>query len=155
MKIVLSTVKKHLYDSLISKENQSDDQEIIFFDQFEEFYIWANERTKLLIFYQHVAQLLAEKPNCKLVFVIREEYFAQLSDFETVMPSLLDSRMRVEPINYEQAYDIILKMTNKANIQFEDEKIIDRIIQNIRETDGRINPTFLQLYMKELYTEAG
>ena len=142
------------YSTIVSGEDQTNDQEIIIIDQFEEFYIWIKDRARLNNFYGHVAQLLADKPNCKFIFVMREEYFAQLSDFEAVIPSLLDSRMRVEPINYNQAFDIIDKMTHKANLQFEEQEIIDRIIQNISETDGRINPTYLQLYMKELYAEA-
>jgi Cdc6-like AAA superfamily ATPase len=141
----------NLYTALFGEEKQNEKQEIIIFDQFEEFYIWINERKKLNNFYQHVVQLLSDHPNTKLIFIIREEYFAQLSDFETVIPNLLDSRMRVEPINYKQAYDIIDNMTQQANLRFEDQEIIDRIIQSISETDGRINPTFLQLYMKELY----
>ncbi len=141
----------NLYTALFGKGKNDQKQEIIIFDQFEEFYIWTTDRKRLNNFYQHVVQLLSDHPNSKLIFIIREEYFAQLSDFETVIPNLLDSRMRVEPINYKQAYDIIDNMTQQADLKFEDQEIIDRIIQNISETDGRINPTFLQLYMKELY----
>ncbi len=143
-----------LYDTLIAKENQTENQEIIVFDQFEEFYVWMNERSLLNTFYQHVAQLLTDHSNCKLVFVIREEYFAQLSDFETIVPNLLDSRMRIEPMTYSQAHEIIDKMTQKTDLQFENKEIIDRIIENISGSDGRINPTFLQLYMDRLYMEA-
>ena len=67
----------------------------------------------------------------------------------------MDSRIRVEAINHNQAFEIIDKMASNANVEIENEKIIERIIENISETDGKINPTFLQLYMKELFAEAG
>ena len=94
-----------LYDSLISKEKQTDEQEIILFDQFEAFYIWVKEQNLLNTFYRLVEKLLAQKPNLKLVFVVREDYFAQLSEFETVLPNLMDSRIRVEAINHNQAFE--------------------------------------------------
>ena len=143
-----------LYKTIIARENQTNEQEIIILDQFEEIYTWMAQSNLINTFYHHVKRLLENRPNCKMVFVIREDYFAQISDFETVIPSLLDVRFRVEPISYSQAYDIIQKMTAFEQVDIESTDIIDRIIENVSESGGKINPTYLQLYMKELFSEA-
>jgi hypothetical protein len=104
--------------------------------------------------YTQLAKLLSEQSNIRLVFVVREDYFSQLSDLETLMPDLLDSRLRVDPIDPKQAQLIITGIAKHRDINFENQTVIDKIITNLSEADGKINPTFLQLYMEQLCAEA-
>ncbi len=139
-----------LYRSLVSNNGVTEGNEVVILDQFEEFFIWLDDEQQRDRLYMHLNVLVKNHPNTRLVFVVREEFFAHLSDFETIMPDLLDSRLRIDPIDTEQAHTIIEGMAAHYDIEFEDNSVIDRIIQNLSETDGKINPTFLQIYMEKL-----
>ena len=88
-----------------------------------------------------------------MIFVVREEFFSRLSDFETILPDVLDSRIRIDNIDYNQAFEIIQSSTQTANIGISNESVIDRIIQNVSGVDGSVNPTYLQIYMDRIYHE--
>ena len=125
----------------------------IVFDQFEEFFIWTTDADLLKNFYRHVDKLLQDHRNCRLVVAIREEFFANLSDFEVAVPSLLDNRMRLNHVSDENAAEIILNTLAQAGIELEERDIIESIIQNVSE-DGKVNLSYLQLYMQRLVVEA-
>ncbi len=142
-----------LYELLIPEKARSKEPEVIILDQFEEAFIWLNDNEEVRSFYKNLAHLLKSRLNCKVIFVVREEFFSRLSDFETILPDVLDSRLHVDNINYEQAYTIIEQSTKQANIEINDKSIIDKIIENLKEVDGTINPTYLQVYMGRIYRE--
>jgi AAA+ ATPase superfamily predicted ATPase len=144
-----------LYGLLAPEATKEEASRVLILDQFEEFFIWLANDTEKDFLYKQLAQLLNEQPNIRIVFVVREDFFSQLSDFETTMPDLLDSRLRVDPINPKQAQLIVKGIAKHNDVNFENQAVIDNIIANLSEADGKINPTFLQLYMERLCTEAG
>ena len=145
--------KGNFYELLIPKEQQVAGPEVIILDQFEEIFIWLNEFRQIKNFYERVANLLKSRPLTKMIFVVREEFFSRLSDFETILPDVLDSRIRIDNIDYNQAFEIIQSSTQTANIGISNESVIDRIIQNVSGVDGSVNPTYLQIYMDRIYHE--
>ena len=70
---------------------------IVIFDQFEEFFTtnqhrWQERRP----FFDQLAQALHDLPTMKVVFVMREEYIAQLEPFAELLPEKLRPRMHLE-----------------------------------------------------------
>ena len=129
-------------------------RKIIIFDQFEEFYIWVNQVDELHHFYEHVAHLLDLKLNCDIIFVVRDEFFSHLQDFESMVPGILEEQVRVKHVDNDTGMRIVEKLAQEAELILEDQEVIQKIVENVCDDDGRINLTYLQLYMERLFQEA-
>ncbi len=127
------------------------DRKIIIFDQFEEFFIWVKEEGQLAMLFLHLGYLMENSHNLDLVIVVRDQFFAQLQGLEAFVPQLMEEQVRIRPVEYKMAKEIIKQMAKIADITFEPESLIDKIIQNTLDESGKINLTYLQLYMERLY----
>lgn len=127
------------------------ERKVIILDQFEEFYIWVQDPTHLLHLNLHIAFLLDARQNTDLILVVRDEFFSQLQELEVFIPNILEEQVRVRHVDKKTAARIITKSAEKADLVVNDEKVIDKIIQNVSEEDGKVNLTYLQLYMDRLY----
>jgi AAA+ ATPase superfamily predicted ATPase len=126
----------------------------LIFDQFEELYILGDEKERAH-FIQQIAELVESDLNCKIIIVMREEYIAQLYDFEKQVPQLFEKRLRVEPMNFTNVATVIKGTTSQFNILLEDqEDTIQRIIENISDQKSGVQLSYLQVYLDRLYREA-
>ena len=80
------------------------------FDQFEEFFTtnqhrWQERRP----FFDQLAQALLDLPTMKVVFVMREEYIAQLETFAELLPEKLRPRMHLERLRGNSARNAVVK----------------------------------------------
>ena len=126
----------------------------LIFDQFEELYILGTEEERN-IFIQDIAALFEADVNCKLIFVMREEYIARLYDFEKVIPQLFDKRIRIESMNYANVRKVIEGSAEKFKISIVNpDETIDAIIDNISDGKAGIQLSYLQVYLDRLYQEA-
>ncbi|GJM31895.1 MAG: hypothetical protein DHS20C18_08960 [Saprospiraceae bacterium] len=133
-----------------TKPNQSE-RKVIVMDQFEEFFIWIKDQSELIHLYLHLAYLLESRHNVDIVIVVRDEFFSQLQDLEAFVPKLLEEQLRVRHVPPEMAAHIIEKTAAHADFVIEDPEVIKKIVQNVSEEDGKVNLTYLQLYMDRLY----
>jgi len=131
------------------------DRKVIIFDQFEEAFVWMQAPGQLLHFYLHIAHLLEARRNCDVVLVVRDEFFSQLQDMEAFIPNILEEQFRVRPVDVRTAAHIITQMAERAGITFDPPDLVQRIVAQITEPDGKVNLTYLQLYMERLYAAAG
>ncbi len=154
--------KRSAAESLILKlafqwekeQPRKNERKVLIFDQFEEFYIWITTPAQLYNFYSHIEHLLKTKQNCDLIFVVRDEFFSHLQDFESLVPGILDEQVRVKHMDFNTAQRIVEKMAEHAGLVIEDDGIIENIVNNICEEDGKVNLTYLQMYMEKLFQEA-
>jgi hypothetical protein len=128
----------------------------LIFDQFEELFIQGmgapEEREE---FARTIAELVRAELKCKVIFVMREEYLAKLYEFEKVIPSLFNFRLRVEPMKYADAYQVIERTCAHFNIPIENpEKSIEQIINHISEGRSGVQLSYLQIYLDKLYQNA-
>jgi hypothetical protein len=128
----------------------TEERKILVLDQLEEVFIWVTETAQLEFFYRHLAHLIDGTQNCDLVLVIRDEFFANLQDLESFIPGILEEQMRVKHLDRFAASEVIRRNLYFANIDLDNEQVMERILQNVTEGDGKVNLTFLQLYMHKL-----
>ncbi len=127
------------------------DRKLIIIDQFEEFFIWVKKDSTLSLLFLHLGYLMENTHNLDIVIVVRDQYFAQLQELEAFVPHLLEEQIRIRPIDFRAAKEIILNMAKVADIDFDPPEIVDKIIKNTKDETGKINLTYLQLYMERLY----
>ena len=125
----------------------------LIFDQFEELFILGNqpEQDK---FYRTIARILETETYCNVIIIMREESIAQLYDFERLVPFLFDKRLRIEPMSRSKTSEVITKTTAGFGIALEDETVPDQIIELLSEGKGRVELTYLQVFLDQLYQEA-
>lgn len=122
------------------------------FDQFEELYILGSKQEQQK-FYKTIAQLLQEDLQAKVLIIIREEWIAYLDEFEKVIPSVFENRLRVEKMNDQNIYRVISRTCQYEKITIKNPaKTIMAIIQNLRGKRERVDLTNLQVYLDRLYT---
>jgi hypothetical protein len=136
---------------------------IVIFDQFEEFFTtnadrWQERRP----FFDQLAQALHDLPTMKVVFVMREEYIAQLEPFTELLPEKLRPRMHVERLRGNAARSAVVKPFENRGFSF-DQTAADELMKELseirvaegdkfRETHGEfVEPVQLQVVCQSLW----
>ena len=136
---------------------------IVIFDQFEEFFTtnqhrWQERRP----FFDQLAQALHDLPTMKVIFVMREEYIAQLEPFADLLPEKLRPRMHLERLRGNAARSAVVKPFQNRNLSF-DPNAADELMKELseirvaegdkfRETHGEfVEPVQLQVVCQSLW----
>lgn len=126
----------------------------LIFDQFEELLILGDEEEKTE-FINTLRQIIVSGDTqfCNFIFILREEYFAQLEFLEEVIPGFSDRRMRVEHMRPTQVTEVITKSCHCFNIKFQNEdENVKQILHGLTEKSGILLP-YLQIYLDQLWRE--
>lgn len=129
----------------------------LIFDQFEELFIEGNPSSEQIIFFQELNNLLQSESSSRVILVLREEYLAWLSDFETIIPDLFDNRLRIEKMNELRLRKVIEGTLTAKEFMIElinPEETTNQIINNIRGERREVDLTDLQVYLDHLYRKA-
>jgi hypothetical protein len=81
--------------------------QVLIFDQLEElfsFYRGKTLRKQQEYFFKQVAEALEKNSQLRIVFVIREDYLAELDRFVHLLPERLRPRFRLERLNEDAAF---------------------------------------------------
>jgi hypothetical protein len=144
-------------------DDESSPPLIAIFDQFEEFFTtnlhrWQERRP----FFDQLAQALQDLPTMKVVFVMREEYIAQLEPFAELLPEKLRPRMHLERLRGNSARNAVVKPFQKWGLSF-DPNAADELMAELseirvaegdkfRETRGEfVEPVQLQVVCQSLW----
>jgi hypothetical protein len=136
---------------------------IVIFDQFEEFFTtnqhrWQERRP----FFDQLVQALHDLPTMKVVFVMREEYIAQLEPFSELLPEKLRPRMHLERLRGNSARNAVVKPFQSCGLSF-DPNAADELMAELseirvaegdqfRETRGEfVEPVQLQVVCQSLW----
>ena len=76
------------------------------FDQFEELFIFGDKEERRT-FIQIVKLLTESDLQCRFIFIMREEYMANISEFEKYIHTIFSNRVRIEKMSHMNAIDAI------------------------------------------------
>ena len=161
-KTTLSEFLKPLVSAPVADEDSSPPL-IAIFDQFEEFFTtnehrWQERRP----FFDQLAQAMHDLPTMKVVFVMREEYIAQLEPFAEMLPEKLRPRMHLERLRGNSARNAVVKPFQTRGLSF-DPNAADELMAELseirvaegdkfRETRGEfVEPVQLQVVCQSLW----
>src|SRR6478736_2280626 len=136
---------------------------IVILDQFEEFFTtnqhrWPERRP----FFDQLAQALHDLPTMKVVFVMREEYIAQLEPFAELLPEKLRPSMHLERLRSNAARNAVVKPFQNRGLSF-DANAADELMKELleirvaegdkfREAHGEfVEPVQLQVVCQSLW----
>ena len=136
---------------------------VIVFDQFEEFFTANADRwQERAPFFKELSQALEEIPTLKVVFVMREEYIAQLEAFTELLPEKLRTRLHLERLRGNSARSAVVKPFQSRGLSFDAgaaEKLLAELCE-IRVSEGNtfreghgefVEPVQLQVVCQSLW----
>jgi YVTN family beta-propeller protein len=139
---------------------------IIIFDQFEELFTtyvknWPNQREE---FFEQLRDAINADPLLKVVFVIREEYLAQLEKYSSILPDRLRTRFHLELLRRDAAMSAVEGPLSKFDhgevANHIAKKIVDDLLKTqvedvfgtVVETAGEyVEPVHLQVVCQRLW----
>ena len=123
----------------------------LIFDQLEELFVYGS-REEILEFIQTLVEITDGELNCKAVFVLREEFLAQLDIFEKYIPNIYSYRVRLERMSNKVTSNVIKSIASYCQIIFkEGDENIDQIVQGLSNKKGNIELPYLQVYLDSLF----
>jgi WD40 repeat protein len=121
----------------------------LIFDQFEELFIFGSSEEKTF-FLKHIKEIIESETQCRIIFIIREEYLAGITEFEYDIHDIFSNRFRVEKMKRANA---ILAVEGPCKVHnFETEKgFSEEIIEKLCPAGNEIELTFLQIYLDRIF----
>lgn len=122
----------------------------LIYDQLEELFIFGDEK-EINDFISFISSIIKDSENnVKVIFIIREEYLADLSSFEYRIPEILDNRFRIERMGRSQLIEAIKRPAQICDVQIDD-GIPEVVVEKISDNKGNVELTYIQLLMDYLY----
>lgn len=129
----------------------------LIFDQFEELFILDKKPAEVERepFYQTISDVLDAELPCRVLFIMREDYFGYLNEFEKTIPELYHRKIRVEPMSTDNLREVITGSCKFHQIPFGDERTDpDLILENIQKDKEGTHMPHVQVYLHMLHQEA-
>ena len=129
----------------------------LIFDQFEELFILGDRdaQKEREPFYQVIADLLDAEIPCRMIFIMREDYFGHLDHFERLIPELYHRKLRVEPMSRDNLRKVIVGSCDVYQIPFGNARQDpDLILANLLAEKTAVQMPFVQVYLHKLYNQA-
>ena len=126
---------------------------VLFFDQFEEFFIQISDKKTRREFISDISEVYRNvESGVHLVFSMREEYFHEMDEFRSDIPSIFhkNSNLRLLPLDENQASDAIIKPAAVRKVVF-DEDLANAIIDDLKKDKEGIRAPSLQIICDTLW----
>jgi DNA-binding winged helix-turn-helix (wHTH) protein len=121
---------------------------IFFLDQFEEFFSLLGEEARRN-FLNVASELAAGALPVRLVFALREDLLAELSQLKSAIPEIYHHEYRLKRLTREQAEIAITGPARAVGCRYESE-LVTRLLEDIGDPGG-IDPPQLQIVCDNLY----
>ena len=121
----------------------------LLFDQFEELFIFGSQEEKEG-FISIVKEITESETQCRIIFIIREEFLAGMTEFEEKLPDIFTNRFRVEKMKRTNAISAVEGPCKVFGIETEPgfpEELIDKLCPSGNE----IELTYLQIYLDRIF----
>jgi len=121
----------------------------LIFDQFEELFIFGNTREKDELI-SGIEKIIDSDLQCRLIFSVREEYLAGLTEFEKVIPSFLANRIRIEKMTRQNAIRVIEGPCQLNGITVEP-GFPEKLLEKLNPDNPDVELTWLQVYLDKVF----
>jgi class 3 adenylate cyclase len=121
---------------------------VIVLDQFEEFFVRLSRDERAKAMPELAALLRALPPRVHVVLCLREDFLADLAEFEPFLPTVLDNRFRLTTLTREQAERAIAGPAALFGVVVE-RALVDELVRELFEQG--VDPPALQVVLEQLW----
>ncbi|MCF8226790.1 MAG: hypothetical protein K9J30_13005 [Bacteroidales bacterium] len=121
----------------------------LIFDQFEELFIFGS-REERREFISVISSIVKSDVQCKVLISIREEYLANITEFEREIPDIMQNRLRVEKMGRANAIEAIGGPCRASGIELE-EGFEEALLNKIAPEGKEIELTYLQVFLDKIF----
>jgi WD40 repeat protein len=121
----------------------------LIFDQFEELFIFGDKEERKS-FIQVVKSLIESDIQCRMIFIMREEYMAGVTEFERYIPTFFANRVRIEKMSQVNAMEAIKGPCKVAGINLE-EGFAESLLEKISPEGADVELTYLQVFLDKIF----
>jgi WD40 repeat protein len=119
------------------------------FDQFEELFIFGDKEERKE-FIQIIKSLVDSDLQCRMIFIMREEYMAWVTEFERYIPTFFENRMRIEKMSHGNAVEVINGPPKTFNIDVE-KGFAEALLERLSPGSEEVELTFLQVFLDKIF----
>jgi len=119
------------------------------FDQFEELFIFGDKEERKS-FVNTVKTLVESDLQCRMIFVMREEYMAWVTEFEKIIPTFFANRVRIEKMSHLNALEAIKEPCKVFNISLED-GFAEALLEKLSPEGADVELTYLQVFLDKIF----
>ena len=121
----------------------------LIFDQFEELFVFGKQKEKAG-FIKIIKEISESETQCRIIFIIREEFLAGMTEFETDLPDIFTNRFRVEKMKRANAISAIEGPCKVFGIETE-KGFSKELIDKLCPSGNEIELTYLQIYLDRIF----
>ena len=121
----------------------------LLFDQFEELFIFGSEEERTE-FISIVKEITESETQCRIIFIIREEFLAGMTEFEEKLPDIFTNRFRVEKMKRANAISAVEGPCKVFGIETE-QGFSEQLIEKLCSSGNEIELTYLQIYLDRIF----
>jgi WD40 repeat protein len=121
----------------------------LIFDQFEELFIFGSNQEKDELI-SSIKRIIDSDLQCRLIFSVREEYLAGITEFEKVIPSFLVNRIRIEKMTRQNAIRVIEGPCQLNQIAVEP-GFPEMLLEKLDPDNPEVELTWLQVYLDRVF----
>jgi len=121
----------------------------LIFDQFEELFIFGSKEERKE-FVKEIKKIFDADIQCRLIFVVRDEYLAWVIEFEREIPTFLANRIRIEKMTWVNAKQVIEEPCRVHGIEVE-EGLAETILGKLSPESTEVELTYLQVLLDKMY----
>jgi hypothetical protein len=119
------------------------------FDQFEELFIFGDREERRAFI--HIVKTLTESElQCRMIFVMREEYMAWVTEFEKFISNFFSNRVRIEKMSRRNALEAIKGPCNVFNISLE-EGFAESLLEKLSPGSEEVELTYMQVFLDKIF----
>lgn len=115
------------------------------FDQFEELFIFGSH-TEATDFFTAIARSVAKERNARCIFIVREEYLAELTRYERIILGLIENRYRVERLSHLHAGAVVDQLCGAHGITCT-EGFASALVERLDPESHGIELSYLQVFL--------
>lgn len=115
------------------------------FDQFEELFIFGTH-SEAEDFFTAIARLVEGERNARCIFIVREEYLAELTRYERIIPGLIENRNRVERLSHHHAMNVVQQLCGAHGITCT-EGFASALVERLDPESHGIELSYLQVFL--------
>jgi DNA-binding winged helix-turn-helix (wHTH) protein len=122
---------------------------VFFLDQFEEFFTLLSEETRKNFLDTIVTIIASESFPIRLVFALREDMLAEMSQLKPAIPEIFYHEYRLKRLSRAQAALAITEPANAVGCKYQPQ-LVERLLDDLSD-EGSIDPPQLQIVCDNLY----